>query len=81
MYAGQLDCYGRCNEALKKFLSIEVRETQVYRVTDCYGAEIGRTTEDGEGTLVPLQKDEKMYIETDGSMILTREDGWKPASR
>ncbi|MGH7240135.1 MAG: UPF0236 family transposase-like protein, partial [Candidatus Saccharimonadales bacterium] len=49
----------------------------VYRVTDSYGAEIGRTTDDSERILVPLQAEEKMYIETDGSMIFTREEGWK----
>lgn len=77
VYAGQLDCYGRCHEVLGKFLSVEISEAQVYRVTDCYGAEIGKTMQDNERTLVPLQKDEKMYVETDGSMILTREPGWK----
>ena len=77
VYAGQLDCYGRSHEILKKFLSVEVSEAQVYRVTDCFGAQIGLSTADTERTLVPLQKDEKMYIETDGSMIFTREEGWK----
>ncbi len=57
--------------------SIEVSEAQVYRVTDSYGERVGLTTEDSERTLVPLQKDEKMYIETDGSMIFTKEEGWK----
>lgn len=77
VYAGQLDCYGRSHEILKKFISVEISEAQVYRVTDSYGAEIGRITEDSERTLAPIQTDEKMYIETDGSMIFTREDGWK----
>lgn len=77
VYAGQLDCYGRSHEVLQKFISVEVSEAQVYRVTDCYGKQIGLTTDDTERTLCPLQKDEKLYIETDGSMIFTREDGWK----
>ncbi len=37
VYAGQLDCYERCNVILEKFIDIEVSASQVYLVTDCYG--------------------------------------------
>jgi Uncharacterised protein family (UPF0236) len=32
-----------------------------------------------ETILTPLKKEEVMYIQADGSMLLTREDGWKEA--
>ena len=56
---------------------MEVSEALVYSVTDCFGAQLGQTTCDTERTLVPLQRDEKIYIGVDGSMIFTREEGWK----
>ena len=76
VYAGQLDSYENCNEVIKKFTNIEVSITQVYRVTDLYGKEVGKTV-NKERTLTPLKKDEVLYTQADGSMLLTREQGWK----
>ena len=53
VYAGQMDCYGRCNELINKFLDVEVCEAQVYRVTDTYGEELGKTPP-VERTLPPV---------------------------
>lgn len=55
---------------------IKIGATQIYRVTDLYG----KGTEDNvdaERTLTPLKQNEVLYVETDGSMLLTREEGWK----
>ncbi len=76
VYAGQMDCYENCNEVIDKFLDIEVSSSQVHRVTDTYGKEAGRTVNE-HTILTPLQKEETLYIEADGSMLLTRENGWK----
>ena len=76
VYTGQMDCYGRCNELIKKFLDVEVCEAQVYRVTDTYGEELGKTPP-VERTLPPVAENETLYVEADGMMLLTREDGWK----
>ena len=42
-YAGQLDCYERCNEVIKQFLDVEVSHAQAHRVTDTYGEELGKS--------------------------------------
>ncbi len=76
VFAGQLDCYGRSNEVIKQFLQVEVSAAQVYRVTDTYGKELGKTVNE-EKTLPPLKQAEVFYAEADGSMILTREEKWK----
>lgn len=76
VYAGQLDCYGRSNEVIKQFLQVEVSAAQVYRVTDTYGKELGKTVNE-EKTLPPIKQQEVLYAEVDGSMILTREQSWK----
>lgn len=76
MYAGQLDCYEKSNALLEKFISIEVSTSQVYLVTDCYGQEAEKEVNSCR-SLEPVKKEEVLYIEVDGSMLLTREDGWK----
>lgn len=77
-YAGQLECYGECNEVLRKFLGIEVSVMQVHRVTDTYGnlLEQQAATEEPCEEVLNIKANESVYAMTDGSMILTREDGW-----
>lgn len=77
VYAGQLDAYGKANEILQKFLSAKVSTTQVFRLTDLYGGELAKQHDFTQRVQPPLQKAETLYVEADGSMILTREKGWK----
>lgn len=74
-YCGQLDSYEKSNEVLKEMLQIEVSETQIYRVTDFYGKAV-ESSVNGEAVLASVKKDEVLYTEVDGSLILTREEGW-----
>ncbi len=74
--AGQLDCYGRSHEVIQQFLEVEVSASQVYRVTDTYGSELGKTVH-AEKALPPVHAQEMLYVEVDGSMVLTREENWK----
>ena len=79
-YAGQLQCYSHCNEVLQQFLSIEVSVMQVYRVTDCYGSLLEQEKEAvpaPAAKAVELRKGESVYALTDGSMLLSREEGWQ----
>lgn len=77
-YAGQLECYGQCNEVLLKFLQVEVSVMQVHRVTDTYGSllEQHASTAEWSKEVLDVKADESVYAMTDGSMILTGEDGW-----
>ena len=76
VYAGQQDCYGNSNEILKKFLDIDLGSTQVYRLTDTYGEQLAN--EGLNERCMPIaDKNDTLYVELDGSMVLTREDGWK----
>jgi hypothetical protein len=76
VYAGQQDCYGNSNEILKKFLDIDLGSTQVYRLTDTYGKQLAN--EGLNERCMPIaDKNDTLYVELDGSMVLTREDGWK----
>lgn len=76
MYAGQMDCYENCSEVLEKLAGVQVGATQIYRLTDLYGKGAEEQV-NAERTLTPLKQDEVLYVEADGSMLLTREEGWK----
>ena len=76
VYAGQMDCYENCQDVIDKFLDIAVSKTQVHRVTGTYGEQIGKTVNQ-HPILTPLKKEEMLYVEADGSMVLTRKEGWK----
>src|SRR3954465_4005920 len=77
VYAGQLQCYAHCHEVIEKFLCVQVSATQVYRLTDLYGKELGETVDFTSRTQPPLQAKELLYVEADASMVLTRGQGWK----
>ena len=79
VYAGSQDCYIRCNEILEHFLSIKVSPSQVYRVTDCISKQLEEKEKEQsvKRILSPIEKTEVLYVEVDGSMISTREEGWK----
>jgi len=76
VYAGQLDCYERCNEVIREFTDVEVSTTQIYRLTDTYGTELEKQVSN-QAVLSPLKKQEALYVQADGSMLLTREEGYK----
>jgi len=76
VYAGQMDCYENCSEVLEKLSGVQVGATQIYRLTDLYGKNVEDTV-NAERTLTPLKQNEVLYVQADGSMVLTREEGWK----
>jgi hypothetical protein len=76
VYAGQLDCYENCAEVLDKLAGVKVGATQIYRLTDLFGKAL-EVVVNAERTLTPLKSNEVLYSEVDGSMLLTREEGWK----
>jgi hypothetical protein len=76
IYVGQMDCYENCSEVLEKLAKVQVGATQIYRLTDLYGKGVENKV-NAERTLTPLKPNEVLYTQADGSMVLTREEGWK----
>lgn len=76
IYCGQLECYEKCPEILEKTIGIRVGHSQVHRVADTYGKELEKTVATTR-TLPPLGPTEVLYAEVDGSMLFTRDAGWK----
>lgn len=79
VYAGQSDVYNECNDLINKFLRIDINAMQVHRLTNTYGEMsdglVGE--EESRNLFESLSEQEVVYVETDGSMVLTREDGWQ----
>lgn len=82
VYVAQMNCYEESSQVLEMFLGIPVSTMQIHRVANTYGAlieqqKVGRLTEVEQKQLPSLGADEVVYAQADGSMILTREEGWK----
>ncbi len=75
VYAGQMDSYDNSHEVIRKFVDVEVSSAQVYRVADLYGSKVGESLNGGR-LLEPVKREEVLYAQADGSMILTRDKGW-----
>jgi transposase-like protein len=77
-YAGQLECYSRCEEILERFTTVKVSPSQIYRVTDYVSESLKEEDGKAERTLTPLSREDILYVEIDGSMICTRnKESWK----
>lgn len=76
VYLGQLECYEKCPEILMKTIGIELGHSQVHRVADTYGKALQKTIA-ATRTLSPLKSADVLYVELDGSMLFTRDDGWR----
>jgi len=59
-------------------LGVEVSDSTIYRLTDSIGNGIGEIIDLPETRAeINLTVDENLYVQVDGSMLLTREEGWK----
>jgi hypothetical protein len=76
-YAGHLDSYEKSNEVLSRFLSVNVSSTQVYRVSNWVSDGLQEVEETATRILPPVSEEEVLYVGVDGSMVSTREEGWK----
>ena len=79
VFAGHLDCYVKSEEILEKFTTVKVCPSQVYRVTDHVSESLKSEDINCERTLKPMSQEDVLYVEIDGSMILTRNksEPWK----
>lgn len=82
IYVAQMNCYEESSEVLEQFLGVEVTAMQIHRVANTYGSLIEEeaftaSVQPPEREPVLLKEEEVVYAEADGSMVLTREEGWK----
>lgn len=78
---GQSKVYSEASEILKELLHIEVSGMQIQRLCTHYGSILDPIIEKNISTCIPqlenVKKGDEVYVMVDGSMLFTREAGWK----
>jgi len=79
---GQSQVFEDGEELFLKMMGISVSSTQIQRVSECYGEHIEvqhqRYIEEGKSAPAIADKNnDTVYVMLDGSMLFTREEGWK----
>lgn len=63
---------------VKMLLGVDISDTTIYRLTDQVGEEVTPIIDAQETRAeIEVKEDEILYVQYDGSMLLTREEGWK----
>ena len=77
--SGQSEVYSLCTDLINKFLRIAINDMQIHRVTNTYGVLSEGLVGEQESVELKqaIQKEDVVYVQTDGSMVLTREDKWQ----
>lgn len=78
-YCGQQKVFEDASQHIEKLLRVEINAKQIERVCHHYGERIEQEQSKAieEGSLLGNPDKQSCYVMVDGSMILTREDGWK----
>jgi len=77
---GQEVCLENASELILEVMGITVSDTTIHRALECYGGKAESMIQESALTTskeVALDAPDVVYCEVDGSMILTREEGWK----
>ncbi len=75
-YIGRFEVYDQGSELAECLLGLKISSSQIYRLTNYYGEVIGSDLTEIELESEPLTKDDVVYAQADGAMILT-DDGYK----
>ncbi len=81
-YVGQYLVFEEAEELINNFTGADINAKQIERVCHLYGQAIEdedlyNIEVDQYEEILPCQRDKTHYVSVDGSMYLTREDGWK----
>ncbi len=74
--------FSEASEEFWQFIEQDISDKQIERVCHCYGEKLDKLDwnnafSDAIQLKLNHKKEEDIYIMVDGSMLLTREDGWK----
>lgn len=75
-YIGQLDTYENGSEIAQQLLNVAVSDSKIYRLTDHLGEQAEQWLAEDD-LQDKIEEEQVVYAQVDGSMILTREEGWK----
>lgn len=75
-YIGQFEVYSQGSELAECLLGLKISSSQIYRLTNYYGEAVESELIEIELKTEPLTKDDVVYAQADGAMVLT-DDGYK----
>ena len=73
-----MECYERSSQVAQKLLGVTVSDSTIYRLTDAVGESVKEVI-DGDTCRdeLALEEEDLLYVQVDGSMLLTRSESWK----
>jgi len=78
VYIGHMECYERSSQMAEMLLGVSISDSTIYRLTDGIGKGIESVIDSPDTRKeISLEKGEILYVQVDGSMLLTRTEGWK----
>lgn len=76
-YVGQLNVYEKSSEVLDFLIGYKTSAVQVNKVVNYYGDACSKDNHLLQPVIKDIAAEEKVYVMIDGSMVFTREEGWK----
>jgi len=76
-YVGQLNVYEKSCEVLEFLIGYKTSAVQVNKVVNYYGNVCSKDNHLLQPVIKNITKEEKVYLMIDGSMVFTKEEGWK----
>jgi hypothetical protein len=74
------DCvFDEAERVLEAFLGISAPSRQIQRISEHYGGRLEGKDAAQEAPMAPAAQGGPVYVSVDGSLIFTREDGWREA--
>ncbi len=78
VFIGHLDCYERGSEIASVLLNIKTNDTSIYRLTNEIASRCDELLQTDEfRNKIEVDESDYLYVQSDGSMLLTREKGWR----
>lgn len=78
---GQSKVFDEASDLIDKLVGLRISGMQIQRISEYYGAKldpaINRNIDNCIPKLEDVKKDDSVYVMTDGSMLLTRDEKWK----
>lgn len=78
---GQSQVYEEASDTFARMLKLDISAQQIQRVSLHYGSRLSQLIKKNKEGVIPIlegvKKEDNIYVMVDGSMVYTRDEGWK----